>query len=54
MSWTAGTPPRGVAGRQAHVVEADGITPICDCVTLHVDGYPEHRVWPGAFPFGGS
>ena len=47
---------RGIAtaeGRQACVIELDGITPIGDCVTPHIDGGPAHRVWPGAFPFGG-
>ena len=50
-----GRPPSGVAttkGRRAHVVELDGFTPICDCVTPHADGGSAHHVLPAAFPFG--
>ena len=46
--------PSGVATTegQAHDVEFDGFTPICDYITAHVIRGPAHRVWPGAIPFG--
>ena len=40
-------------GRQAHVVKPDGATPVCDRITLHVDGGPAQCLGGSSYiPFG--